>query len=269
MLDAYMQEFLDVLLGWDKTKQKEHLKDTIKDIIKVGGSVFPNPTISDTIHIAEDFSINPGPALEKDGENSAELFYNMFIHDSAKINKKITIVLDGTSWYPADFLQYLVDRLADSNGRLNNISRISEEDPSLIWFIDYMTSNSDGKYKDSVNVVKEDKRKPEIGSTYFRISEWSVNRDYAVMWSAYQYDIDSGNYFRTKEDTQAVIDFHIFILVNRESIGDIRDIHLCRRIASNTTHSLQAETYWRLLKRCQEITYQNNDREKFIWFKVS
>lgn len=68
------------------------------------------------------------------------------------------------------------------------------------------------------------------------------------------------NYFKTKEDAEAVRDLKLYILDNWEEANQ-QHPQVSYKFWRNNSHCLS------LIQRCKEIDYQNNNRKKFIWLQ--
>lgn len=96
------------------------------------------------INIATQFTEFPWARYKKDWKFSWEEFYEKFL-DNTDNYKTIEIILDGTYWYPSSFLSEAFTKFYDKykeNWR-EKLHFISEEDPSLIPFINHLVKRNE------------------------------------------------------------------------------------------------------------------------------
>lgn len=83
-----------------------------------------------------EFSLSPGPRYRRTGEDSAEEFYEEYLSkwmtDAKDDDKKLRIVLDGTSGFLSSFLDESFNRLIkdfEVDYLKKNIEIVSDEEP--------------------------------------------------------------------------------------------------------------------------------------------
>ncbi len=91
----------------------------------------------------KDFTLLPGARTKKDGDGSAEEFFEKYIQAKATKNDLITIDFDGTWGYASSFMsqlaKYLVSFFGSCKKARNHIEVISKDEPGLRQrFFDYM-----------------------------------------------------------------------------------------------------------------------------------
>jgi len=98
------------------------------------------------INISKEFTEFPWARFIKDWPNSWEKFYNTFLSnlDIDELDK-IEINLDWTYWYPSSFLSEAFNRFYKEYWEKwwRKITFISEEDPSLIPFINHLVNRNE------------------------------------------------------------------------------------------------------------------------------
>ena len=98
------------------------------------------------INISKEFTEFPWARFRKDWPNSWEEFFETYLSGLNIDNiDTIEINLDGTYWYPSSFLSEAFTRFYDKYWEKwwNKIIFISEEDPSLIPFINHLVKRNE------------------------------------------------------------------------------------------------------------------------------
>ena len=104
------------------------------------------------ICVAEDFTKTPGARHPSEGAYSGDEFRDTILYpkyrEAKKKNEKLIVVLDGCYGYATSFLEESFGglvRKTKEKGILNNIEIISDEDESLIEWIEQYVKDAEGK----------------------------------------------------------------------------------------------------------------------------